>query len=202
MDPSASLEMGVSMNCSSKSSSSADSSNSGSSADRIGLISSDHVHVVMPAVEDIDEKNTLTTLLFVPRDDSQWQICYRCCMCWCQCACCCCTSLYRYVTRLSLRGKFIFLLGVGLLILWLLAALMVESCYHPQTTTPPDVLPDPNNRGLLTITEKRKRQFIVHLHGDSLILDPKNKYGMHERIYRHLSSGNTNEPLQHVYSHS
>ena len=151
------------------------------SYDRISLTSSEQI-----LLDDDADKNThSTSVVHDPRWSGRFS---RYCVWWCRCACCCCMNWYRYVLRLSLRGKGIFLFGLCLLVLWLLAALMVETCYHPMTS--PDILPDPNNRGLLTPAEKLKRHFVVHLHGDSLMLDPQMKYGMHDRIYHHLTGYN------------
>ena len=149
--------------------------------DRTSLTSPEHV-----LIED-DDKHTPSTSL---GRNGFMQFCSRSCWWWwcqcvCRCACCCCINGYRYMSRLSLR---VFLLGVVLLTVWLISALMVETCYHPLTI--PDILSDPNHRGILTAAEKMKRHFVVHLHGDSLMLDPEMKYGMHNRIYHHLTGYN------------
>lgn len=137
--------------------------------------------------DDDNDKGTPSTSIV--HDPRLWcSFCWWCCQSVCRCSCCCCINGYRYVARLSLRGKGLFLLGVGLFVLYLVSALMVETCYHPLTI--PDILSDPNHRGILTTDEKMKRHFIVHLHGDSLMLDPEMKYGMHNRIYHHLAGYN------------
>ena len=160
--------------------------------DRISITNPDHVVLIDDDDDDDDDKKDSDASTFVVPDPRWSGMCYRCCLWWCQClcrcVCCCCMNWYRYVVRLSSRGKIVILLAFCFLVLWLLASLMVESCYHPLTV--PDVLPDPTNRGLLTAAEKMKRHFVVHLHGDSLMLDPQMKYGMHDRIYRHLAGYN------------
>ena len=154
-------------------------SSSNGSADR----SYDRVSLTSPEngfLDDDDDKKThATSVVHDPRWNSMWC---------CRGVCCCCISWYRCISRLSLRGKCIVLFAFCLLILWLVASLMVETCYHPLTT--PDVLSDHNHRGVLTPAEKKKRHFVVHFHGDSLMLDPEMKYGMHDRIYQHLTGYN------------
>ena len=131
----------------------------------------------------------LTGLEGVTTERRPWCFCYR------QWVCCVCVRFL----GLPWMYKIPIVLVVIAIIIMAVLSLDGNSCpYKPVTITP---LPDPDNllpagRSPPTPAAKKRREFLLTLLGDSLIIDPEWKYHFNDKIRNFLGNYNVT-----VYNH-